>query len=175
MLSLKSKKISLGVLVALVSIDWYAGMQTPDSVSSSTADSYSLSQLSQRLPALRIVPTPTFVSGRLFNFSDTSNSESPFHELQALAFTTPLQMGLSQLSRHEPVQPQMDIAQENLSDQMMSEVATLPSSIGTDADNKESIANATPPMPRTNTKAKTDTPQAVNLMKLLALYSMLHR
>ncbi|MGZ3237939.1 MAG: hypothetical protein ACXWIN_00975 [Burkholderiaceae bacterium] len=175
MLSLKSKKISLGVLVALVSIDWYVGLQTPDSGLSNSAEPYSLGQLSQHLPTLRIVPSPTFASGRLLNFADMSNSASPFQELQALAFTTPLQMGLSQLSRREPVQQQMDTAQESLSDQVIRDVSTLPSSIGIDAENKELTADATPAKPSSNTKAKADTPQAINLMKLLALYSMLHR
>ncbi|HEY8102233.1 MAG TPA: hypothetical protein VIF82_15935 [Burkholderiaceae bacterium] len=176
MLSLKSKKISLAVLMALVSIDWYVELQTADGGSSSTADSYSLGQLSQHLPTLRIVPSSTFASGRLLNFADTSNSSLPFQELSALAFTTPLQMGLTQLSRREPVQQQIDIAQDSLNNQIIvSEAPALSSSISIDADSKQSTTDVAPVAPPSNKKAKADTPQAVNLMKLLALYSMLHR
>jgi hypothetical protein len=174
MLSLKSKKISLGVLVALLSLDWFVGSQAPDSGSSSNADSFNSNLSMPHLPTLRIVPqSPAFTSGKLFNFSDAGNNASHLQELQALTFTTPLQIGLAQLSKREPAQQFMETAQVNVNDQIIREAPAL--SPITAADDKEASANMTPPPPAAPAKTKAGTLQADNLIKLLALYSMLHR
>ncbi|MGZ3159267.1 MAG: hypothetical protein ACXU7H_09300 [Burkholderiaceae bacterium] len=173
MLSLKSRKLSLGILAAVVIIDWYVGMQAPDNGLTGYADSPH--QSLPHLPTLRIVPmSPLFATDRLFNFAGSDNGTSSFHELQALLYTTPLQIGLSQLARHDPpVQQPMDMAQENVNAQIMSESSAQSS--GITADTQAVSVDSRPAVPEKWARAKADTPQAANLLKLLALYSMLHR
>ncbi|MGZ5817976.1 MAG: hypothetical protein ACXWJD_04435 [Burkholderiaceae bacterium] len=118
--------------------------------------------------------SPLFATGRLFSFSGSDNGTSSFHELQALLYTTPLQIGLSQLARHDsPVQQPVAMAQENVNAQIMSESSAQSS--GITADTQAVSVDSRPAVPEKRTRAKADTPQAANLLKLLALYSMLHR
>jgi hypothetical protein len=164
MLSLKSRKISLGVLAALVSIDWYAGMQAQDNNAFGLVNSSGSRSVSQSLPTLRIVQMPPMLmSGKLFNFTAAENAPT-FQELQTLAFTVPLQ--LARLSRPEP-------AQETSTHPMIVETQTQLSN--DDAGTKDPVTDSAQAPPVTRAKPKADTPQAANLIKLLALYSMLHR
>lgn len=164
MLSLKSKKVSLGVLVALVSVDWYVGMQAQDNNAFGMVNSHGSGSISQSLPTLRIVQLPpAFGSGKLFNFTAAENAPS-FQELQTLAFTVPLQ--LARLATPKP-------AQENSTYPMIIETPAQLSNV--DSGNKETAIDSIRAPATARPKPQVDTPQAANLLKLLALYSMLHR
>jgi hypothetical protein len=173
MLSLKSKKLSLGLLAIFVSIDCYVELQRSASDMTSMADTSSNAQLAPHLPTLRIVTmSPLFMSGKLFGFTDDGNGTPSFQELQSLLYTTPLHFDLNQLIRHEPAAQIVELEQAN--QQTNLDASFMASQSGADGkDASEEVTKET--LPPVQVQTKTERPQAMNLMKLLALYSMLHR
>lgn len=177
MRSLKSKKLSLGVLAALVIIDWFVGMQALDKSTSGADGSPNARSTSQHLPTLRIVQLPTtLASEKLLNFAGGGNHVMPFQEAQTLPFTVPLQIGLTQLSSRDTEPQTLPITQQDMRSRIVADAEQTSPKLEqkelepNDIDDPGKVRTAARPSP-----AKRDSPQADNLIKLLALYSMLHR
>lgn len=179
MRSLKSRKLSLGVLAALVLVDWLVGMQAFDGNSSRIEGAPNAGGTTQPLPTLRIVQLPTsLASQKLHHFAGVGNHVMPFQEAQTLPFTVPMQIGLAQLSGHDAGQPVLQMAQENAHIPMVTDDVHTSSNVtlNADADEPGKVRTATTPTPTTTAAAtRRDMPHPDNLIKLLAFYSMLHR
>jgi hypothetical protein len=169
MQTLKSKKISLAILAAVLSLNWYVGVQAVkhDQYDASSSPIHMNAPMSY-MPSLDAMQLPpSLASVHLNGFRDRLLS---IQELPAFAFTFTPHVAPSTSIPQQTMQQEVSTARENQASMMIVESHTLPANIEAN-DRKPAASIARMPGDAPQSKSR----QSGDLLKVLALYYMLNR
>lgn len=164
MSALKSKKISLAILAAVLCMNWYVSVQTTQRDQSELPDFSSMQTTVPYLPALDATSLPPALATFSKDFHERILS---FQEFPALAFLPPLHVSLTKsFAQQQPITLMKDEAAP------AAQTISAPASTPADMRNKVAVENTAPALPNPH---KRHLQQPDNLVKVLALYYMLNR
>lgn len=163
--ALKSKKISLAILAAVLSMNWYVSVQTTQRDQFEPPDFSTMQTTIPYLPALDATSLPPTLATISKDFHERILS---FQEFPALAFMPSLHVSLTKSFAQQQSMPQPISLMEDETAPTISAPASTPAVMR----DKVAADNTAPASPKSHNRHLQ---QPDNLVKVLALYYMLNR